>query len=74
MLKSREELNELLTQVAQKKSFEPYVDTIADYVFECHGIPKGELNDYFSGRKDWSEANDVIAFCVIESFKKVKDC
>lgn len=71
MLKPREELNELLTQIIQKKSFEANADSVVDYVYEHHNIPKGELNDYLSGRKDWSEANDVVTYCVIESFNKI---
>lgn len=71
MLKPREELDKLLTQIIQKKSFEANADSVVDYVYEHHNIPKGELNDYISGRKEWSEANDIVAYCFIESFNKI---
>lgn len=72
MLKSREEINKLLSSLIRKKDFENYVDSIIDYTYQKHNIPKGELTDYLSGRKSWESANDIIIYIIIEALDHVK--
>lgn len=72
MLKSREEINELLSSLIRKKDFGNYTDIIVDIAHNKHKIPKGELTDYLSGRKDWSEASDIIAYITIEAFNEAE--
>ena len=72
MLKSREELDLYLSEFIQKKKFEEYSDEVIDYIYAHHNIPKGEIADYLSGRKSWTDANDVLVFCAYEAINKLK--
>lgn len=67
MLRSKSELDTLLTKTINDRRFDEIADKVADHMNKNHNIPTGIVMDYITTRNPMQESDEFFEYCMLEA-------